>query len=759
MKLSVSHFESDIAYYSDQYHAGTRQWLLDDISLWKKKVLANRNQPNMCIISGNPGMGKSVLAAKLCVDSNLAGCFFFQHHVGRQSNPKMLIHSLCHQFQSTVEGYSELFEEEMAKIDPETLTIFELFSYLIKEPLSCLPSSRDVMMVVIDALDECDYNSRPDLLKLLIREFIKLPRWIQIVLTTRPDKKILQTLKKIKSIIKIIPEDSRNLDDIRLFLKDVLKNKMSSDEFDSGVELLVKKSEGMFLYFQYAVDTLQDKDFVSLEELENLLPDGIDDYYDRNFTRLYDSLGQKQYQTFLQGILMARSDFPQDLVGSLLGITNQEAKKVISMVSPLLPLHNGCVCIFHKSVRDWLLDKELAGQYAIDPLAGHRHLATLCQKELQKLKTTFCSSSFGERSLFRPVYQFAVQNVIHHSCHGITQSLLSQMLTIIEDLQFMYFRLVYNGGVTSGLLEDISESLAFASKSRKVHQALFDCYNFVRRNSHVLEGNPSLIFQSALNEPKVFSERLGISHFLADPLRAFPGLKALLQVSNVTEQLMSSLITFSSDDTVTSCTLSPDSSILISSDSRGSVYFWEIQTGELLNKVDLSDEFSFPYSINVCSVSADRNVIAFGKLQKVLNFDGEKVPLLKADVKHEINTCIFSPSGKAMLAFSFYGDGIFRMFEEIQLPLKVDFHVELWNLSTSESRTLQVIKQRRNRPMCACFSADEEKIFCGYRNGIIIQWDSATCVASAYLLSPEIVLREGQLIFWLSMHTMSCACA
>ncbi len=745
----MSHFEAEISHHSDRYHVGTRQWLLDDISSWKKKVLSNRNQPNMCMISGNPGMGKSVLAARLCFvykqEATLAGCFFFQHNLGRRSNPKMLVHSLCHQFQSTIEGYSELVEEEMSKTDLESLTIFELFTYLIKEPLSCLSSTRDVVMVVIDALDECNYDSRSDLIKLLLRDFIKLPRWIRIILTTRPDKKILHSLKKIKCIIEIIPEDSRNLNDIRLFLRDFLKNKMTSEEFDLGVELLVKKSEGMFLYFNYAVGTLEDKDFVSLEELKNLLPDGIDDYYDENFKRLHDTLGKSQYQVFLQGILMARSDFPQDLVGSLLGIVNVEAKKIVSMVSTLFPLQSGSICIFHKSVRDWLLDKELAGSYAIDPLAGHNHLAILCQKELKNLKSVFCSLSLNDLNFSNnPVYQFIVQNVVHHICHCNAPNIQSQALSIIEDLQFMYFRLIYNEGGTSGLLEDITESLAIATKSRKVHQALFDCYKFIRRHSHVLDGNPSLIFQCCLNEPCVFSERLGISHFLADPLSAFPGLKILLQVDNKSEQFTSSVITFSCDDSVTSCTLSPDSSFLICSDFHGMVYFWDIKTGELINKIDLSNEFPFPYSINTCSVSADHNLIAYGNPKTALNCNGEKVPLLEANAKGEINTCIFSPNGEKMLSFAFYRDGMFRLLAEVQLPLKIDFHLQLWSLSGSNNKTLHVVKQKENRPMCACFSADSKKVFCGYRNGIIIQWDAVACVPSAYLLSPEIVLREGE---------------
>ena len=690
-------------------------------------------------------MGKSVLVAKLCTiykqENTLAGCFFFQYHLGWRSNPKMLIQSLCHQFQSTLDGYSEIIQDFVAKIDPKTLSTFELSSYLINEPLSALPEPSQVMTVVIDGLDECDFDSRPDLLKLLIRDFIKLPRWIHLILTSRPDKKILNYLKRIRTVIEIKPEDPRNLDDIRLFLKDFLEPKMSQEEFADGVELLLEKSEGMFLYFQYAIDTLDDKDHVSIEELKTLLPDGIDDYYERNFSRLYDSIGSQHYQIFLQGILIARSDFPQDLVGPMLGVKHEEAMKIVSMVSTLLPIHNGSICLFHKSLRDWLLDEELAGKYAINPQEGHKHLAVVCRRELKILKSSFYLSSTHEL-IKNTVHQFIIQNAVHHISHGMAAI---QALELVQDLQFMFFRLLYNYGATSGLLDDLSECLTLTLKvSKKIYQEFLDCHNFIRRHSHILDDNPSLIFQCAMNEPKVFAERLGVSKFLADPLQAFPGLKLLLQVENKSEVFISPLITFSSDDDITSCVLSPDSKLIIFSDSRGCVYYWDIQTGEILNKVDLSDEIKFN---SVCSISTDRKIIAYGNIKYALNFEGEKVPLLNADIKCDINSCIFSPCGDKLLTFAFYQDGYFRLLREIQMPCKIDFHIMVWNIANSTSKTLHIIKQEESRPLCASFTPDGRKIFCGYRNGVIVQWDSETCTASAYLLSTEVVLREkGTLI-------------
>ena len=747
-KLNVSHFESDIIYYSDKFHAGTRQWVLDEISEWRNKSQKNKNQCNMFMVAGNPGMGKSVLAAKLCSvhkkENTLAGCFFFQHNLGRRSNPKVLIQSLCHQFQSTIDGYFTLIEQEISEINPEVLNAFELFSYLVKEPLSRLEApSGESMVIIIDALDECDFESRPELLKLLIREFIRLPKWIQIIFTTRPDKKILKILKKIKCVINLLPEDPRNLKDIQLFLGDFLKNKMRDEEFDAGIELLLQKSEGMFLYFHYAIDNLEDMESISLDELHSLLPDGIDDYYEHNFHRLYQSLGHGQYQIFLQGIMITRSDFPQELVAPLLGVSGQEADKILSKISTLLPIRDGFISIFHKSVKDWLFDSDISGKYAVDAGAGHKYLASLCQSQLKNLKEKFGLSSLDD-FLNSPVNQFIVQNIIHHVCHGVQAWSFPQVLNIIEDLQFMFFRLLFSHGRTDGLLDDLIEVLEFSSKSQKICQRARDCYHFIKRYAHLLNNDPHLIFQCALNEPSMFSERLGIRQFLADPLRAFPGLKILLQVENKNEQFSSSLITFSCDDSITSCVLSPDFKVLVGSDISGIVYFWDVSSGELINKADLSGEVRFPNSINCCNISPDGSMVVYGSIMHALNFDAEKVPLIKTDVDHGTNMSIFSPSGEHILAFSYHPDGYFKLFEELEISLDMNFFLEIWDIFDSKYHTLQKVKRKESRPMCGCFSADGKKVFCGYRNGCVIQWDTTSRAASAYLLSTDLVLREGK---------------
>jgi len=333
----------------------------------------------------------------------------------------------------------------------------ELFTDLILEPLHQLPQDLPKMYIVIDALDESEFDSRNELLKLILREFIKLPKWISVILTSRPDQKILQRLRRIKPVIQLIPDDPRNVNDITIFLRSILREKINREEFEAGVELLVKKSEGMFLYFHYAVETLVAEDTLTLSKLESLLPDGIDDYYDQNFQRLYTVLGKEKYQTLLQAIIAARADFPHSLVAPLLKISLMEATQIIETISVLLPAHNDHIHMFHKSVRDWLTDEELAGEYMVEPSSGHHHLAILCHKYFQDIKS---DAPTKVQLAKNPTKRYVIENAVYHLCSASALKFSEQIVSTVEDLQYMYYRLILARGTTEELIADYSQAKA-----------------------------------------------------------------------------------------------------------------------------------------------------------------------------------------------------------------------------------------------------------------------------------------------------------
>ena len=79
--LSKSEFTGDIEYHAQRFQEGTREWIFKKVENW----LDDRTSPNrVMVISGNAGMGKSVISAVICKRmqnaGRLSGSHFCQHN-------------------------------------------------------------------------------------------------------------------------------------------------------------------------------------------------------------------------------------------------------------------------------------------------------------------------------------------------------------------------------------------------------------------------------------------------------------------------------------------------------------------------------------------------------------------------------------------------------------------------------------------------------------------------------------------------------
>ena len=74
------------------------------------------------------------------------------------------------------------------------LNVTALFDKILSTPLADMgvPASfKTRQIILIDALDECDYNGRNDLLQCISEHFLELPSWLAFFLTTRPEVDII----------------------------------------------------------------------------------------------------------------------------------------------------------------------------------------------------------------------------------------------------------------------------------------------------------------------------------------------------------------------------------------------------------------------------------------------------------------------------------------------------------------------------------------------------------------------------------------
>ena len=697
----------------------------------------------MCLITGNPGMGKSVFASKFCTFAYekeiLAACFFFQHHKARRNNPTALVKTLAYQLCSNIPQYKEKIQNSLNEKSILQMKSVDLFTYLILEPLHQLQRAQDQKIIVIDGLDECDFESRSDLLKLIVREFIKLPEWLGVIITTRPDQKILQKLSKIKPVFQLNPEDSRNIIDIKIYLTDILKAKMLPEELDFGVQLMVKKSEGMFIYFHYAAEAILEKEVLTLRDLEVLLPDGIDDYYDQNFRRLHAKLGEEKYQLLFQAITAARSDFPHEMVGPLLKVQQTEALQIINTVSVLLPVVSGCLTIFHKSIKDWLINEDLAEDLVINPMAGHSQVALLCYAHLRTLKTRIIAI---DELIANPIYKYAIENLVYHlsKTDGKSDDIM-KLCSTVTDLQYMYLRLRTSQMSAKDLLDDLTEAKKLVQVKTEPHRKLELFTDFLHRNVHIVSILPHLIFQCALNEPQPVSMQLGIQNYIDNPSSSFPGLHMYLELINKPKNFTPALIEYHCTNNVLSFDHSCDGKIIACSDSEGKVYVWNKHNGELLCDL-IREERNFLFPISICNISPNGKEILVGDIAEVIGIDGSIIPLFKAG-NSSVNACIFSPNEKYILGWSYYTDGFFRFLAEIQNDFPVQFCLKVWNKNTTISKLLEQTRKKEVRPLCACFSHDSTSILCGHRDGWIIIWETESGKPKAMLSTDGTVIKTG----------------
>lgn len=690
-------------------------------------------------------MGKSVIAAKLCRfhsdKGTLAGCFFFQHHKARRSTPRMLIQTLAYHFCSSIPEYREIIKDVLVDTDIQEMNCVDLFTCLILEPLSQLRADLYLgKYIVIDALDECAFEFHSELMKLIIREFIKLPMGINVVLTTRPDKQILQELKTCRPLMELNPSDQKNIEDITLYLRDILRDKIDPKKFNAGLELLVKKSEGMFLYFHYAIDTLLEQSHLTFAMLESLLPDGIDDYYDQNFKRLHTVLGHDRYHALLEAVVACRNDLPQEIVTPLLNLsTAEEFASITQGISVLLPLSNGHFHMFHKSIRDWLVSEEFAGSLFVDPVMGHKNLAILCKSIFQEIST---NKDTLAKVLASPIKQYAVNNIAYHFCNSHEKVSIELLFSTIVNLQFIYYRLLLSKGTIANVLDDYSEVEKFLIHVPHLRMQVQHCISFVKCYARQISAMPHLILQLALNEPDTALDFLKVQKYLHDPQGFFPDIKMYLEISNKSQMLVKASMSYVCKNNITYCIESADKKLIICSDTECYVYIWIKESAELVH-AKKSEDHSFILYISNLSLSSDGKV-TFGNIHSALDLDGNTVELIPS-AKSDANTCAFSRDNKKLLVWTYYSNSYFKFVAKMQMQCNPVYILELWDLQTSTCKRLESTS-KASRPFFACFSHDDSYVLCGHYNGTILQWESVTGTLAAILHSDGTVIKnQGEL--------------
>ena len=589
-KLAKVNTERVIQYHSGKYQEETRLHIFEEIKFWLDDLTSENR---VMVISGDAGMGKSVMAAVVCQRvqhaGQLSGSHFCQHNKERYRNPKVMLQSLAGQLCDVLPEYKSELVKKLSRnlgVDMNSLEVQELFEFLFEEPLCSVGDPGRNLLLVIDGLDESEYKGRNDLLDVIANYFCKLPVWFRFLVTTRPEVNIADRLKKFNPI-QLEQDNEENVKDIRLFLEKQLSSVIQAGSKEVVIDALVREAAGHFLYAYLMVDFI--KKNVSLltpEELGRTLPSGVSSVYQSYFERLEKELkiSEDQFLTFLSALAAAREPLPRDFVSKMLlsdlkstsGPRN--VTKAINSISTLLPVHDDCIVFFHKSVKDWLTDRTVYGQhtFSVDEKQGHAMLSQLCTNELNNVKrkgvqgTEF--SNTARYALHRGVYHMLESEELDES----TRSFEKIVNNYVTDLEIVYAKLCVNNTASSEDIILTQKQEAFQSLSSESRKALGTLLFLLRKYHGRLSTHPSTIFQVMVNEGgDVFAdEATKVLQSREIPYMEYLHKEAMKKESKKIQA------EFPCNSVVACFDISARWDFMVCECTDGMIYLWSLKTGE-----------------------------------------------------------------------------------------------------------------------------------------------------------------------------------
>lgn len=463
-------------------HPATRVDLLGQIQDWARRP----HGKSIFWLNGMVGTGKSTISwtvAKWLTNQgpfpliNLGASFFFKRGEGDRGSASQFFPTIVHQLLSKIPGLDALIAEVIDS-DPWICdkALGEQFDKLIYQPLEKvkIPASAcSTLLVVVDALDECEKESE-------IRALLQLwPRLSQIksicfrlFLTSRPDLPIRLGFKGMSTDAHqdmILHEVPRTIiqHDISVFLKDAFSkiredynNVSSLDTLDQDwpgdqvLQGLADKAVPLFIVAATVCRFVGDLNWDPRERLQTIMRfQGIgqrsqmEQIYLPVLKQMSATLSepsdeQKLYQEFrmiVGAIITLAEPFSIQSLAAILNVRPAMIELRLSSLHSVLQIPTDPetpIRAFHLSFSEFLLSEKLRSQpFGVDGPATHRMLLTKCLELLsgpKGLRENICDLKYpGQprqeivstviKEHLLPAFQYACRYWVHHLQHSMIQ--------------------------------------------------------------------------------------------------------------------------------------------------------------------------------------------------------------------------------------------------------------------------------------------------------------------------------------------------
>ncbi len=416
-----------------------RAWLFADIGDWIAQP-----HSRLLLITADPGTGKSALSAQLTTRLNVRSIHFCSRSNIETCLPRSWLSEVIYQLARQFAQYRMELEQLNSpnwNDPPESL-----FRSLIIEPLrSCesLLNITEPWVFVIDSLDESLAEVGPVLIDLLTESAERMPAWLRIIMTSRPDQTIIAKCSIRGAFHYHINADrAENQRDISDYIEKCLGTQIGEEESDrlkNRYSIIKDISNGNFLYARLLLSALTDKSSYGSIDLENVksVPAQLGGLYDRMFRNRFkdQQIYQQEIAPLLDCLAAAQEPLTEALLLKASKLPEHTAKKGLLALSQFLSRGKTCQ-LFHQSVIDWLKDANLSTGFAASVKDGHRYLSEACWAE-------YASESQNISNYTRS----------HLATHLANNASWDQLILLTRDQQFdLFSRWIAGGEAKTGLL-------------------------------------------------------------------------------------------------------------------------------------------------------------------------------------------------------------------------------------------------------------------------------------------------------------------
>jgi tetratricopeptide (TPR) repeat protein len=310
----------------------------------------------------------------------------FQGRKDPEESAREAICTLAFQIASRLPDYrlKLLYQMQVDKDKINKRSADDLFEFLITEPLNRsgkIPESTRLCLV-IDALDEAGRSDGSNALaELLAKHAERLPEWLGVLVTSRPEPYLGQMLKTLSGTA-VDGQSAENRQDLADWIDQRLPKELRGEERRQVIEAVIEKSGGTFLY----LSLIEADKTLSLADPKGL-PDKLDGFFKQTFNRYFpnpEAYGKKT-EPFLRLMVAAPGPLPAEMGRQILGWSQRELTlNVIEPMGSLLQERSDGLVFFHASLDDWLSDSRRSGAHRVED-SGAKELGEFVWSNLIKL--------------------------------------------------------------------------------------------------------------------------------------------------------------------------------------------------------------------------------------------------------------------------------------------------------------------------------------------------------------------------------------